>query len=91
MPAQHDNNDADRELDQAQGNAHDVTVQCCAMLCNDGGCAMKFAGAATMMTVVVVVVVVVDSIVMTMRRNALVVMVMCLPKFIMILVVIRWH
>ena len=60
------------------------------MLCNamgnDGGCAMKFAGAATMMTVVVVVV---DSIVMTMRRNALVVMVMCLPKFIMILVVIR--
>ena len=89
MPAQHDNNDADRELDQAQGNAHDVTVQCCAMLCNDGGCAMKFAGAATMMTVVVVVVV--DSIVMTMRRNALVVMVMCLPKFIMILVVIRWH
>ena len=54
---------------------------------NDGGCAMKFAGAATMMTVVVVV----DSIVMTMRRNALVVMVMCLPKFIMILVVIRWH
>ena len=84
MPAQHDNNDADRELDQAQGNAHDVTVQCCAMLCNDGGCAMKFAGAATMMTVVVVVV-------MTMRRNALVVMVMCLPKFIMILVVVRWH